>query len=372
MSRSPAVLLLASSIAHLGCRPTESPRPTLTTVKVTKAERRDANQNSRYSAAIEAATRVDLAFKVGGYVDRIAKVKGSDGKLRLIQEGDVVTQNSELAALRKADFANRQAGAQAALAEALVARDQAQLDFDRSEKLMNGNAIPKAQFDAMRSRLDAAGARITGARAQLDEATTVLRDSSIRAPFTGTLARRNLELGALAAPGIPVFTLTDVRSVKVVVGVPDIVRQQLSLGSGIAVSCDAFSGKAFTGSITRIAGIADPRSHVFDIEISVPNPDGQLRPGMVASVAFGDKTATTVATTLPLAAIVRSQRDKSRFAVFVLDSTVNPPVVRQREVELGTFLGNNIPVTRGLAPDAQVVVQGAPMLSEGEPVRVIP
>jgi hypothetical protein len=93
---------------------------------------------------------------------------------------------------------------------------------------------------------------------------------------------------------------------------------------------------------------------------------------MVASVVLGDKTAAPTATTLPLAAIVRSQRDKSRFAVFVLDTTVQPPVVRQKEVELGNFLGNNIPVTQGLAPEAQVVVQGASMLSEGEPVRVIP
>ena len=151
-----------------------------------------------------------------------------------------------------------------------MARDQAQLDFDRNQKLMDGNAIPKAQLDTIRSRLDAAQARITGAKARLDEATTMLRDSSIRAPFTGTLARRNLEQGALAAPGVPVFTLTDVRSVKVVVGVPELVREQLSLGSETALSCDAFPNKGFLGRITRIAGIADPRSHVFEVEISVP------------------------------------------------------------------------------------------------------
>jgi len=372
MSRSIIAFAILSAIACFACKSGETPRATLTAVKVMKAQQHAGNQSNRYSAAIDAATRVDLAFKVGGYVDRITKIKGADGKLRLIQEGDVVTQNSELAALRKADFANRQAEAQAALAEALVARDQAQLDFDRNQKLMDGNAIPKAQLDTIRSRLDAAQARITGAKARLDEATTMLRDSSIRAPFTGTLARRNLELGALAAPGVPVFTLTDVRSVKVVVGVPDLVREQLSLGSETALSCDAFPNKGFLGRITRIAGIADPRSHVFEVEISVPNPDGELKPGMVASVVLGDKTAAPTATTLPLAAIVRSQRDKSRFAVFVLDTAVQPPVVRQKEVELGNFLGNNIPVTQGLAPEAQVVVQGASMLSEGEPVRVIP
>ena len=367
-------ILLSSTVLFIltSCHHGEKPRATPTTVKVMKAQRKEAGQGNRYSASIDAATRVDLAFKVGGYVDRITKVKGTDGRPRLIQEGDTVAQNSELASLRKSDFTNRLAEANAAHAEALVARDQAQLDFDRNEKLMAGNAIPKAQFDAVRARLDAALARITGAKARLDEATTMLRDSTIRAPFTGTLARRNLELGALAAPGVPVFTLTDVRSVKLVVGVPDMVRGLLSLGGETTISCDAFPDKPFLGHITRIAGTADPRSHVFEVEITVPNPDHLLKPGMVASVALGEKAAATSATTLPLAAIVRSQRDKSRFAVFVLDTSVQPPTVHQKEVELGNFLGNSIPVTQGLPPDAEVVVQGASLLSEGEPVRVIP
>jgi RND family efflux transporter MFP subunit len=359
------VLPLALLVA---CHTADKPSAVPTAVKVMKAKRADGGQSNRYSASIDAATRVDLAFKVGGYVDRILHVKGSDGKQRLLQEGDTVSQNQELASLRKADFTNRQAEAHAALAEATVARDQAQLDFDRNQKLMEGNAIPKAQFDAVRTRLDAAVARITGAKARLDEATTMLHDSSIRSPLTGTVARRNLELGALAAPGIPVFTVTDVSSVKVVVGVPDMVRDQLRLGSETQVACDAFPAKSFPGKITRIAGIADPRSHVFEVEITVPNPDRVLKPGMVASVVLGEKTGATTATTLPLSAIVRSQKDKNRFAVFVLDSA---SVVHQQEVELGNFLGNVIPVTRGLGPDAEVVVQGASMLSEGESVRVI-
>jgi RND family efflux transporter MFP subunit len=365
LSSLPQVLPFALLVA---CHAADKPRAIPTAVKVMKAQPADSGQSNRYSASIEAATRVDLAFKVGGYVDRILHVKGSDGKQRLIQEGDAVSQNQELASLRKADFTNRQAEAHAALAEATVARDQAQLDFERNQKLMEGNAIPKAQLDAVRTRLDAAEARITGAKARLDEATTMLRDSSIRSPLAGTLARRNLEVGALAAPGVPVFTVTDVRSVKVVVGVPDVVRDQLRLGSETQVACDAFPARSFQGTLTRIAGIADPRSHVFEVEITVPNPDHLLKPGMVAGVVLGEKPAVATATTLPLSAIVRSQKDKNRFAVFVLDGA---SVVHQQEVELGKFLGNVIPVTAGLRPDAQVVVQGASMLSDGESVRVI-
>jgi membrane fusion protein, multidrug efflux system len=371
------MILRISSLVSLvfllaACGANDKPRATPTAVKVVKAERREGGQSNRYSASIDAATRVDLAFKVGGYVDRIAKTKGADGRPRLIQEGDAVGQNQELASLRKADFTNRLAEARAAVVEATVARDQAQLDFDRHQKLVEGSAIPKAQFDAIRSRLDAAMARITGANARFDEASSLLRDSALRAPFAGTLARRNLELGALAAPGVPVFTVTDVKSVKVVLGVPDLVRDQLRLGSEISVTCDAFPARGFQGSITRIAGIADARSHMFEVEITVPNPDRLLKPGMVASVVLGEKMMAEVATTLPLSAIVRSVRDKNHFAVFVVDAAAHPTVVHQQEVELGAFRGNRITVASGLRPEAQVVVQGASMLSDGDVVRVLP
>jgi len=367
-----ALFACACALLFTSCHHADHPRASLTAVKVMKAQRLEGQSSNRYSASIEAATRVDLAFKVGGYVERITKVKGSDGKPRLLQEGDKVAQNGELAALRKADFTDRLAEAHAALAEAMVARDQAQLDFDRNEKLMAGNAIPKAQLDAVRTRLDAALARIAGAKARVDEGTTMLRDSTLRAPFSGTLAKRNLEVGALAAPGIPVFTLTDVSSVKVVVGVPDLVRAGLELGHETTVACDAFPGRVFQGRITRIAGIADPRSHVFEVEITVPNADGSLKPGMVSSVVLGEQSTGKAAATLPLTAIVRSQKDKTHFAVFIVDGSVTPPVVHQREVELGSFLGSVIPVKSGLPPDAQVVVQGASMLSDGEPVKVVP
>jgi len=157
----------------------------------------------------------------------------------------------------------------------------------------------------------------------------------------------------------------------VVVGVPDVIRDQLRPGASTDVSCDAYPGRAFTGSISRIAGIADPRSHVFEVEITVPNGDRALKPGMVASVVLGDKPAST-AITLPLAAIVRSRRDPARFAVLVVEDVGGVKLARQHEVELGTFLGNAIPVTGGLPADAQVVVQGASLLSDGEPVRVVP
>jgi hypothetical protein len=110
---------------------------------------------------------------------------------------------------------------------------------------------------------------------------------------------------------------------------------------------------------------------MFEVEITVPNANGLLKPGMVVSVVLGEKSVAEVATSLPLSAIVRSVRDKNRFAVYVIDGAASTKV-HQQEVELGPFRGNLITVTSGLQPDAQVVVQGAAMLSDGDVVRVVP
>ena len=109
-------------------------------VKVRSVERASGPGSARYSATIEPATHVDVAFKVGGYIDTIAKAKGVDGKMRLLQEGDHVTRGLELASVRKADYNQRLAEAKAGLAEAIAAREKAQLDFDRAQKLVQSGS----------------------------------------------------------------------------------------------------------------------------------------------------------------------------------------------------------------------------------------
>jgi multidrug efflux system membrane fusion protein len=367
-----STLLLLSVAPALACQRSADPVAPATTVRVQVLGHTQDDQRSRYSATVEPATRVDLAFKLGGYVDRVARVKGSDGKRRLVQEGDRVTQGTELAALRGADFTNRLAEARAAMAEAKVARDQARLDFERVDKLLAGTAVPKAQWDAARARLDATEARVLGATAVVAEATTLVSDASLRAPFSGTIARRNLEVGALAAPGIPVFTVTDTESVKVVFGVPDSVRDRLHTGDTLPVLAETLPDRSFDAKITRVAAIADPRSRVFEVELTLPNADHALKPGTVVTVKVDAPAGQTTPPLLPLSAIVRSRVDSSHFAVFVLDESATPPVVRQRDVELGEFMGNSIPVRNGLPDKAKVVVQGAALLSDGERVQVLP
>jgi RND family efflux transporter MFP subunit len=362
--RAAALWLLALA----GCGGEHRAARTATAVRVRAVARSAAGGAMRYSATINPATRVDIAFKYAGYVQSIGAVK-EGGKERPLQEGDHVGVGQELAALRGSDSRQKLAEAQAALGEALAARHQGQIEYDRSSRLVHSGAVAKAELDTAKARLDATSARTAAAKARVDEARTAVDDAQLRSPLNGVVVKRNIEVGALASPGVPAFSIADTQSVKVIFGVADVELEGLQVGSPQAITTEAHRGRRFEGSITRIAPTADARSRTFEVELTIPNPDGELKPGMIASLKLIQKAGAGTVAVLPLNAIVRSVAHPDQFAVYVVDDTSH---VALREVEVGDFLGNQIPIRKGLSDGDQVVVMGASLLSDGETVQVIP
>jgi RND family efflux transporter MFP subunit len=354
--------------------------PHPTAVKVAAVDRAGADVATRYSAQIEPATRVDLAFKVGGYVDAISKVPGVDRKLRILQEGDAVHAGLELASLRRTDYSQKVGEAQAAYAQAKAAAEQADLDFDRVTKLAAGGSVSPAEVDSGRIKRDSSHASLQGAKVRVDEAQTALSDTSLRSPIDGVVLKRAIEVGTLAAPGTVGFSVAQVDRVKAVFGVPDTVLPRVQLGAAQVVTTEAFPNARFAGRITRVSPSADPKSRVFEVEVMIPNDDQRLKSGMVAALSMASETSPTGAAgaaaesepLVPLASIVRSPGHAGRFAVFVVDDANANAIVHARDVELGEYLGRVIPVTSGLKGGERIVVQGAGLLSDGESIEVIP
>jgi len=362
-------LLFVPFVAACAVAPPPPAAPTA--VRVSAVAHATPDATGRYSASINPASRVDLAFKVGGYVADVARVRGVDGKLRLLQAGDHVKRGQSLASVKKNDYEQKLAEAKAGLGEATAAREQGKNDFDRASRLAGSQSIARADHDTARVRLDAAEARWQGAGVRVQEAENALSDTTIRAPMDGVVLARTVELGTLAGPGTVAFAIADTRTVKVLFGVPDTVLEQLHVGAPQTITTESLRGRDLPGRITRVAPVADPKSRVFEVEVSLPNDSDELKPGMVASLKLGRAASTTPLAVLPLSAVVRSQAHPGHFAVFVLDAGADPRA-HQREVELGDFLGNVIPVKGGLADGEKVVVMGASLLSDGERVQVIP
>jgi multidrug efflux system membrane fusion protein len=342
-------------------------------VKVRAIEATQANEAARYSANILPDVRVDLAFKVGGYIEFIDSVKGIDGRKRALQEGDHVREGQVLARVKANEVAQKRSEVSAQLAEAQAGLEVAKNEWERVRNLYEKQGVSKSQFDGARAQYNAAEARVAQARAGLGQVSSVAADTSIRSPIDGMIMKRLIEVGSLVGPGTPGFVIADNRNVKAVFGVPDTVVTTLKLGTSIGLTIEALGSKDFHGKLTRVAPAADISTRVFEVEVTIPNPDDTLKPGMVASMRISADTApTTPQVLLPISAIVRSATNKKGYAVYVVESAGDNSIAKVHDVQLGEFLGNSVPALSGLAAGQQVVVQGASLITDGEAVRIIP
>jgi RND family efflux transporter MFP subunit len=379
MTKLTSLLAIAgAALAVSACREVHgeappAPRP----VKITAARVSEAPSGIRYAVSIQPYQQIPLAFKASGYIDAVHQRRGADGRVRPLQGGDVVAAGTVLARVRESEYRERVDQAKASLAELEVAQGKAHLDLERARALFAAESLVKPDLDSAEAAYDANVARMASARSQLELAHISLRDTTLIAPASGVILERKIEVGALVGAGTVGFVLADVASVKAVFGVPDSLVHRLTPGQPLEVSTEAFRGGKFTGRITAISPTADAQSRVFDVEVSIPNRDGRLRPGMIGAVEVNAEPPAAPlldigAPAVPLTAIVRSDTQPEQYSIFVVDGGGDRSTVHARTVTLGAVQGNLVAVTSGLAAGERVVVMGATLLKDGEAVRVIP
>lgn len=373
-SRARRVAMAAMSAAvAAACHGSEPYQKPLTPVRVQTVAAGVAAPGVRYSASVEPNTRVDLAFKAGGYIQSLARTNG-----REIQDGDRVTRGMVLARVHTTDYAEKVKQARSQLAEAEAAATQVTQAHARATQLYQAHAITRPELEQAEAGLATVKAKLAGARALVQEAENAQADTALVSPIDGIVLKRLIEVGSLVGPGSGGFVLADTSSVKVVFGAPDTMLGALKAGAIEAVTSEAVPGRAFSGRITKIAPTADPRSRVFDVEITIPNQDGALKVGMVAVVQLAARAAPATAAAveggalaLPLSAIVRSKDTPDGYAVYVVEERAGAAVARRRNVVLGEMLGNQIAVTGGVRAGERVIISGGSIVNDGEAVRIV-
>jgi RND family efflux transporter MFP subunit len=393
------LLLLAAAAAASGCSAAKAYDKPLTPVRVQAVATftpTTESSGARYSATIRSASQLDLAFKHGGYVRELLQVRGADGRLRAVQEGDFIRRGTVLARLRGDDFAVKANGAQAQLNEANATHDtslaqlseaeaalrQANRDLERATNLFEADSLTRPELDAAKTKAELAQAKVAAAHAQtqvvaakinsarsiVNEAQLAQGDAVLRAPMDALVLRRHVEAGSLVAPGVSVLTLAEAGSVKAVFAVPDLTVTNLKLGSEMALTCEALPEADLRGRITRIGATADARTRVFEVEVTLAHPPAELRAGMIATLVVPETNATPPRLVVPLSAIVRAQSES--YAVLTVAQELGKSIVRRRAVKLGAAFGNLIEIVEGISTGERVVVNGATVVSEGEQVQV--
>lgn len=245
--------------------------------------------------------------------------------------------------------------AQAAADAARITHEDAVRNLERFEKLSGAGAVSQKDLDDIRKAKELADA-------QLREAEAALSYCTVRSPVDGIVNERYVEEGEYVLPSAPVLDVLSINPVRVTVDIPE--RNILALQTGDAVPFEVipFPGQVFTGTVSYISSKADTGNNAFRVELKVPNPDGALRPGMIAAVQYR-RGIRTNAVTLPLEAIIPQKGDN---VVFLVRDGM---AVRQL-VRIDTILKQEALILTGVSAGDLVVTRGNRMLTDGAKVEV--
>jgi RND family efflux transporter MFP subunit len=373
--RTAAITFVACTVGAatlISCNKSAPPPAPPVPVTISTAKAATGVKAGAYSANIAAETQVDVAFKVNGYVKSILQVKDTAGRLHLIQSGDPVKSGQVLATIRDDTYRQQTMRASSSLASARAQLAKNKADYERYSALLKQHVSSVADYDAAKQAFESSQAEVDSAAAALKQAQVDLDDCQLKAPISGLVLSRPIEVGTLVGPGTVGFQIGDTDEVKVVFGVAPLIVNQIKVGDPISITTDAFPGDKFDGSITKIAAAADPTSRIFDVEATIPNPHLQLKVGMIAGLHLKSGAAPPQELVVPMRALVRPPDNPAGYAVYVTDARDGKTYAKLTPVEIGDVTGDQVGIESGLAAGASVIVKGSDIVYNGQQVSVVP
>lgn len=331
---------------------------------------------------VVARTKASVSSKVSGRLAYLGVTEGSH-----VRRGDVIArlENADYqAALLQARADSQQAVA--ALAEAEAQRDQARRDLARAKDLLTKNLTSEQQVETLGSTLDQLEARVRVQRAAVAAAAAGvgvayanLENTYIRAPFDGTVLRKDAEVGEVVAPiatggGLTrgaVVTMANLETLEVEVDVNEAYIGQLHNGQPARIVLDAYPSEPFHGTIRQIVPTADRQRATVLVKVSILDHDPRILPEMATRVDFLSDSAN--ATSQPAAARLfapaAAVRDDAGQAIVWV---VRDGHVHRVSVDAGPVSGDRREIRRGLSGGEQVVIEGPTTLKDGDPVTITP
>jgi len=294
---------------------------------------------------VSAVRGVTVSADLPGIVEAILFDSG-----RTVRRGDVLLR-----------LDTRQERAQLAAAEAQ--RELTRVALERQKGLLAQGITAQAAYDQAAAEFKQAEARVGEIRATIERKT-------IRAPFSGTLGIRLVNLGEYLSGGAPIVALQSLQPAYVEFSVPQQELRLLRAGSAVHVTSDAFNGLEI-GKVTAIDSIVDPSTRNVRVQATFANRDGRLRPGIFVETQL-ERGTTVPVITLPVSSISYAPFGDSVFIVEAVKGSDGKSYrgVRQQFVKLGESRGDQVAVLSGLKPGEEVVTSGVFKLRPGSAVII--
>lgn len=308
-------------------------------VEVVEVAQEPFREEIRLTGVARANRDVEIAAEESGVVREVLVEKGSR-----VREGQPILRIDDRVLRAQVE----QARAQAELAEQTWQRRKRLWEEDRVGSEL---AYLEARFAAEQ------------AAANLEALQTRLERTTIHAPFAGILEDRRVEVGTMVSPGQIVARVVELGTVKVAAGVPERYAPDVKAGGEVVVRFDVLSGETFPGSIDYVGATVNPQNRTFPIEVEMENPQGLIKPEMVASVVVERRTLSE-AVVVPQDALVRVA---DGYVAFVAEGDL----ARARPVELGPAQRNQVVVQSGLEPGDRLIVVGQRTVADGDRIAVV-
>ena len=334
-------LLIALSIAAVSCSSNKGTKSTeaeaevavqIPNVEVQSVAAREVVQQVLFTGTVEAEVVNNIAPQAPRRINEIR-----------FDVGDHVRKGDVLVSLENS-----------ALVQSKAQMDNAKIEYDRTDELYKIGGASKSEWDARRLQYEVAKASYEN----------LLENTTLVAPISGIVTARNYDKGDMTG-GLPVLVIEQIRPVKIMINISESLFAKVRKGMKVYVTLEAYGDEQFTGTISRIYPTINNSTRTFAAEVTIPNNDERIRPGMFARVTLPyGKNVRVVA---PDRAVNKLMGSGDRY-VYVLEAD---GTVRYAKVELGRRMEAEWEILSGLEDGQTVVVKGQTALTNGCKVNVM-
>jgi membrane fusion protein, multidrug efflux system len=295
------------------------------------------------TAAIQGVT---VSADLPGTVDKIHFESG-----QWVKQGDILVE-----------LDTRQERAQLANMEAQ--RDLARINYGRTQELTKEGVVARSEFDTVTSQQ-----KVT--EAQVGDTQATIARKTIRAPFSGVLGIRQVNLGEYLAAGQAIVSLQALNPIYVNFGVPQQVTPQVSIGRALHITDSDLPGVEFNGHVTALDSVVNEQTRNIQVQATLPNPGGKLRPGMYVQVDLPLGKPRDVVP-VPASAINYAPYGDSVFVVVDMKDAKGKSYrgVRQQIVKIEGSRGDQVAIVSGVNAGDEIVSSGVFRLRNAAPVVV--
>ncbi|HEX2187311.1 MAG TPA: efflux RND transporter periplasmic adaptor subunit, partial [Longimicrobiaceae bacterium] len=330
----------------------ESPAAVLGAQDVATAEVSTLSSGVALTGSLEPYRRVEVKAQVPGVVAALSA-----------DRGDAVRQGQTLARIEAEGIRSQAAGARSGVAAAEAGLALARRQLESARTLYEQGALSEIDFRGAQAQYEAAQAQLAAARAQATGAAEQAGRTAVVAPVAGEVSARSVEPGEAVSPGNTLFTVVNSRILELRGQVPVDQAAQVRQGQPVVFSLDAYPGREFRGTVSRVDPVADPATRQVGVTMQLPNEDRSLIGGLFATghVVTG---AQQQVVTVPTAAVRGT--GAGAFVLVVEGGQVKRRPVRAGEPDVQRGV---VPVLSGLRGGEQVIVSPGEV-AEGTPVRM--